>query len=115
MDVVVYKITIKDTVEERIVALQEKKRELANAAIEGKGVGKLSMKDILALFRRDAEHLPDHADANVSVAMDKSRVLVGPSSSNAPSRPDEMYGIRRSAPFITPGNQAGDDAYARRW
>ncbi|KAI9673049.1 MAG: hypothetical protein M1817_003213 [Caeruleum heppii] len=56
VDVVVYKITVCNTVEERILELQEKKRELANAAIEGKAVGNLSMKDILQLFRRDADH-----------------------------------------------------------
>lgn len=62
VDVVVYKLTIANTVEERILALQEKKRALAEAAIEGKAVGKLSMKDILNLFRRDAEDQPHHHD-----------------------------------------------------
>ena len=57
-DVVVYKLTVADTVEARILELQEKKRALAEAAIEGKqAAGKLSMKDILKLFRRDAEHV----------------------------------------------------------
>ena len=56
-DVVIYKLTVADTVEARILELQEKKRALAQAAIEGKqAAGKLSMKDILRLFRRDAEH-----------------------------------------------------------
>lgn len=56
-DVVVYKLTVADTVEARILELQEKKRALAEAAIEGKAAaGKLNMKDILKLFRRDAEH-----------------------------------------------------------
>ncbi|KAI5304346.1 hypothetical protein KEM56_006602 [Ascosphaera pollenicola] len=56
VDVKIYKLTIKDTVEERILDLQEKKRELANATIEGKqAAGKLSMNDMLALFGRDAE------------------------------------------------------------
>ena len=57
-DVVVYKLTIKDTVEERIVELQEKKRELANATIEGGGQKgmKLTLQDMLKLFRHDAEH-----------------------------------------------------------
>ncbi|KAL9113891.1 MAG: hypothetical protein Q9227_002025 [Pyrenula ochraceoflavens] len=56
-DVVVYKMTIKDTVEERILELQEKKRELAEQTIEGKKLAgaNLSMKDMLALFRHDAE------------------------------------------------------------
>ncbi|KAB2574786.1 putative ATP-dependent helicase [Lasiodiplodia theobromae] len=57
VDVVVYKLTITKTVEERILDLQEAKRKLANAAIEGgKAINKLSMRDIMNLFRRDAEH-----------------------------------------------------------
>ncbi|KAK2781934.1 hypothetical protein FQN53_000277 [Emmonsiellopsis sp. PD_33] len=56
IDVKIYKLTIKDTVEERIVDLQERKRELANATIEGKAsAAKLTMKDMLALFGHDAE------------------------------------------------------------
>ncbi|CAG8062196.1 unnamed protein product [Penicillium olsonii] len=50
-------MVIKSTVEERIVALQDRKRELANATIEGKaGAGKLTMRDMMALFGRDAEN-----------------------------------------------------------
>ncbi|KAF2494540.1 hypothetical protein BU16DRAFT_589455 [Lophium mytilinum] len=56
VNVTVYKISIRNSVEERILDLQEAKRKLANAAIEGgKSVAKLDMKDIMALFRRDAE------------------------------------------------------------
>lgn len=63
-DVVVYKLTIANSVEERILELQQKKRELANAALEGgKAIGKLSMQDILRLFKRDAEHDTSHEDA----------------------------------------------------
>lgn len=61
VDVIVYKITIKDSVEERILELQEKKRELANQAIEGGkkgGVGKLGMQEIMQLFSRKAEMMP---------------------------------------------------------
>ncbi|RPB25678.1 hypothetical protein L211DRAFT_856730 [Terfezia boudieri ATCC MYA-4762] len=60
-DVVVYKITIGGTVEERILKLQDQKRELAKAAVgDGKkgfkaGVAKLSMNDILNLFNRHDE------------------------------------------------------------
>ncbi|KAG9529816.1 hypothetical protein KCU93_g3179, partial [Aureobasidium melanogenum] len=51
VDVHVYKLTVGNTVEERIIELQEKKRELAKAAIEGgKAVAKLTMKDIMSLF-----------------------------------------------------------------
>jgi hypothetical protein len=73
--VVVYRLTIADTVEERILDLQEAKRKLANAAIEGgKAIGKLSMKDIMALFRRDAEH--DHP-VDADVVGERVRVLDG--------------------------------------
>lgn len=60
--------------EERILDLQEKKRELAKAAIEGgKAVGKLNMKDILQLFRRDAEHDTKHEDGVESLALGSGR------------------------------------------
>ncbi|KIW16227.1 hypothetical protein PV08_06278 [Exophiala spinifera] len=56
VDVKVYKLTIKNTVEERILELQDKKRELANATIEGKtGAMKLTLQDMLKLFGREAE------------------------------------------------------------
>ncbi|PGH13100.1 hypothetical protein AJ80_06472 [Polytolypa hystricis UAMH7299] len=56
IDVKIYKMTVKDTVEERIVELQDRKRELANATIEGKtAAAKLTMKDMMALFGHDAE------------------------------------------------------------
>ncbi|KKZ68258.1 hypothetical protein EMCG_06081 [[Emmonsia] crescens] len=55
VDVKIYKLTIKNTVEERIVDLQERKRELANATIEGKtAAAKLTMKDMMALFSHEA-------------------------------------------------------------
>ncbi|KAA8644531.1 hypothetical protein EYZ11_009570 [Aspergillus tanneri] len=56
VDVKIYKLIIKDTVEERIIDLQDRKRELANVTIEGKtAAAKLTMKDMMALFGRDAE------------------------------------------------------------
>lgn len=57
IDVVVYKLTVEGTVEERILELQEKKRLLAKHAIEGgmrkKGAGNLGIDDLMALFRHD--------------------------------------------------------------
>ncbi|KAJ1324817.1 transcription termination factor 2 [Microdochium nivale] len=61
VDVVVYKLTVEDTVEERILELQDKKRALADAAIEGAagargpggkqgGLG-LGLKEMIALFK----------------------------------------------------------------
>ena len=56
IDVKIYRMVIAGTVEERIVALQDRKRELANMTIEGKSAaGKLTMRDMMALFGRDAE------------------------------------------------------------
>ncbi|PSS03487.1 SNF2 family N-terminal domain-domain-containing protein [Coniella lustricola] len=68
IDVVVYKITVADTVEERILNLQEKKRLLAEHAIDGAGTGsrrggtgnkqkekealKLSLEELLSLFNQ---------------------------------------------------------------
>ncbi|KAH6647523.1 SNF2 family N-terminal domain-containing protein [Truncatella angustata] len=55
VDVVVYKLTVENTVEERILELQEKKRLLAEQAIEGgmrkEGVNKLGVKEMMELFR----------------------------------------------------------------
>jgi SNF2 family DNA or RNA helicase len=56
VDVTVYKLTVKESVEERIVELQEKKRLLAEQAIEG-GLTKknqnlkLGMKELMDLFK----------------------------------------------------------------
>ncbi|SCZ87737.1 BZ3500_MvSof-1268-A1-R1_Chr2-3g05205 [Microbotryum saponariae] len=53
-EVVIFKITINETVEDRILTLQKQKAELAAAALDGGNpakAAKLSMKDILFLFR----------------------------------------------------------------
>ena len=63
IDVKVYRLTVRSTVEERILELQERKRELAKAALEGgKAVGKLSMQDMISLFRHDAVDQGHHED-----------------------------------------------------
>ncbi|KAM5375714.1 hypothetical protein ACJZ2D_005897 [Fusarium nematophilum] len=54
VDVVIYKLTVSKTVEERILDLQEKKRLLAEQAIEGgmrKEAFKLGLKEIIDLFK----------------------------------------------------------------
>ena len=78
-DVKVFKMTIKGTVEERILELQEKKRELAKQTIEGQGVKgkgalKLSMQDMLKLFRREAE---DEHPVEVSDVGKGGRIRLG--------------------------------------
>ncbi|KAJ7256478.1 SNF2 family N-terminal domain-containing protein [Mycena haematopus] len=49
----IFKLKIDNTVEDRILALQDKKRELAQAALSGDKIKnlKLGMEDLLALFR----------------------------------------------------------------
>ncbi|KAJ7681794.1 SNF2 family N-terminal domain-containing protein [Mycena rosella] len=49
----IFKLKIDNTVEDRILALQDKKRELARAALSGDKIKnmKLGMEDLLALFR----------------------------------------------------------------
>jgi hypothetical protein len=114
----VYKITIKDSVEERILDLQEKKRELANQTIEGGkgGAGKLGMKEILQLFRRDAEHAPVHpSDAKYDLG-GRPRIL------KEASREASMVGggvsERRVTPPVTRPSEKSkreDEVYGRRW
>ena len=84
VDVVVYRLTIANSVEERIFKLQEQKRALAEATIEGKAVAKLSLKDIMNLFKHDAEHTwqNDKKDEGIGA---RSRVLLESSSQSAGS------------------------------
>lgn len=79
---VVYKLTVANSVEERILKLQEQKRELAKAAFgDGDGglgkakAAKLSMKDILYLFRRDAETAPGSSTPIAKGLGSRTRVL----------------------------------------
>ncbi|KAN0119906.1 SNF2 family N-terminal domain containing protein [Hyaloscypha variabilis] len=120
IDVVVYKITIKDSVEERILDLQEKKRELANQTIEGGkgGAGKLGMKEILQLFRRDAEHAPPHPSAAQYDLGAKPRILKELStSSSADSSREGSTDRKVTPPTIRPASAAAkeDAVFGRRW
>ncbi|RFU35097.1 hypothetical protein B7463_g1203, partial [Scytalidium lignicola] len=116
IDVVVYKITIKDSVEERILDLQEKKRQLANETIEGGklGGGKLGMNEILQLFKRDAEVAPLSLE-NVSLAS-KMMLL----NTNAPddadaysSRETSVTRERKATPPVKVNKE--DAIFGRRW
>ena len=109
-DVIVYKMTVQDTVEARILDLQERKRELANATIEGKtAAGKLTLQDMLKLFRHDAEHthgvdgigmgktklLRDGTEADGDLTMTRgSREGSGGPSQPARRKEHEVYGRR---------------------
>jgi SNF2 family DNA or RNA helicase len=116
-NVVVYKFTVADTVEARILELQEKKRALAEAAIEGKqAAGKLSMKDILKLFRRDAEH--EHPvevrgkDRGLMDA-DSMRMMAAGAEQLAAFR--STKGGKRVVSAARPQASKDDEIYGRRW
>ncbi|KAF1823814.1 uncharacterized protein K489DRAFT_379811 [Dissoconium aciculare CBS 342.82] len=118
VDVKVFRLTVRNSVEERIIALQERKRELAKHAIEGgEAAGKLSLKDILGLFRHDADH-GDH-DAKDRELWEKfgsdARILEGHGSTSERIRD-------HGAPERTQGKKSGrqnlhkeHDVYGRRW
>lgn len=110
VDVKIYKLIVKDTVEERILDLQERKRELANITIEGKTAAtKLTMNDMMALFGRDAESR--YADRQDDPSFKQPSVLV---------QATEEIGIMRRQPGSR-GQQEKrparpeDSVYGRRW
>ncbi|TKA26824.1 hypothetical protein B0A50_04270 [Salinomyces thailandicus] len=122
VDVKVFRLTIRDTVEERILALQERKRELAKAAIEGAGnkVGKLSMQEILGLFKHDADQGAAGHDEDDKEMWRKfgreQRVLDGPGGGPR----DDSTAARSSASrsgTMKPGRAkyVEHDVYGRRW
>lgn len=113
VDVKVYRLTVRNTVEARIIDLQERKRELAAAAIEGgKAVGKLSMQDILSLFRHDAEHTTHHEEDGEMFAKfgQDHRLLDG-----ADAGFEQTGSMMRK---VKPGKEKHfkeHDVYGRRW
>lgn len=57
-----HKLTIEDTVEQRILALQEKKRTLAAAALSGDRVARLGADELLNLFKHGVRDDDDDDD-----------------------------------------------------
>ena len=118
LDVVVYKMTVKGTVEERILELQEKKRELATATLEGgkAGAGKLSLQDLLKLFHRDAEDSHHHTAGLKQDYGTKTRILDNPTSSSQGSGVGEP---KRDRVLATEKARVPswkeDSVYGRRW
>lgn len=122
VDVKVYRLTIADSVEARILELQEKKRELAKAAIEGgKAVGKLSMQDILSLFRHDAEYSGAHGEKDREYAAkfgSDARLLDGPGAGH--DGVGNAMGSQGSSSQRRVGKAGGERrqehaVYGRRW
>lgn len=110
VDVKVYRLTIGGSVEERILALQEKKRELAKAAIEGgRAAGKLSMNDILGLFRSDAQTAEMHEmDRKFAEKIGYDSKLINGSQSS----PAKAQCYREAGGTI---HKAEHQVYGRRW
>jgi hypothetical protein len=107
-------------VEERILDLQEKKRELANQTIEGGkgGAGKLGMKEILQLFRRDAEHAPPHPSAAQYDLGAKPRILKELSAPSSAGSSREGSADRKvTPPTFRPKSAVAkeDTVFGRRW
>ena len=112
VDVVVYKMTIKDSVEERILDLQNAKRELANATIEGKAVGKLGLKEMLQLFKHGEHH---DENLNQGPGMTKTRIL--PKGGAALSaKPEWQQGTLTQGQQSRQSSQVRENpVYGRRW
>ncbi|KAK6062934.1 SNF2 family helicase [Seiridium cupressi] len=103
VDVVVYKLTVQDTVEERILELQEKKRLLAEQAIEGgmrKEALKLGVKEMMELFR------PGGGSARPGRGSHDD--YQDPPSANSVVRYDVGNAIRKKA-------RPENSVYGRRW
>ncbi|KAH8704933.1 putative SNF2 family helicase/ATPase [Talaromyces proteolyticus] len=121
VDVKIYKMTIKETVEARILALQERKRELANATIEGKtAAGKLTMRDMMALFGRDAEarfeherDAPDLSQKTRLLSKDDDDTASYGDAYSASSSQLNLQDARRKQ--TRDSSRSEDSVYGRRW
>jgi hypothetical protein len=125
--VVVYKLTVGGTVEERILALQERKRQLAEQAIDGsmkKDAFKLGVREMLALFRHEGgkDFVSQWEDGagrggNATAANAAGPLIVGnANSSRAASvekdEEDDVVVRRRDG---TQRSKGESGVYGRRW
>jgi hypothetical protein len=118
VDVKIYKMVIKGSVEERIVALQDRKRELANATIEGKtGAGKLTMRDMMALFGRDAESKFTDNQTTLDFNQPTRLLNTGDETEPAPSSRESSQSAPRSQGIQGQPNRERHEhsVYGRRW
>ena len=97
----IYRLTVANSIEERILELQEKKRLLAEQAIEGgmkKGAFKLGLNEIIDLFK------PGHADSAGSY------IEGNPQDVRQAARDAAM--IMRKKPAV---KRQESEIYGRRW
>ncbi|TPX18878.1 uncharacterized protein E0L32_011430 [Thyridium curvatum] len=116
VDVVVYRLTVAGTVEERILELQDKKRLLAEQAIEGgmrkKNALKLGLNEILDLFKHDGAA----AGGGGGSRMDYYTGNVGTDGTAAVQDVGGvMSGMRRGGGVAVEKPKARDPVYDRRW
>ena len=108
VDVKVYKLITKETVEERIHDLQERKRELASVTLEGKSAAtRLTMRDMMALFGREAESRAEdlHLQKRGSLLSNGEQRESGPGAN--PIMPRGL--VQAAAP------RDADSVFGRRW
>lgn len=95
IDVIVYKLTVAATVEERILQLQEKKRQLAEQAIEGgmkKNAFKLGLAEMLDLFKHGGSR--DYAGEYGAKEGGGSRVLEAGKRPAVKRQESDVFGRR---------------------
>lgn len=113
---------VKDTVEERILDLQERKRELANLTIEGKtAAAKLTMNDMMALFGKDAESRYTGGQSSLEFSPQKRGLLNSNYESTSQERSDTTTTSGRDDSRDRKGRQESrapsteHSVYGRRW
>lgn len=118
VDVVVYKFTVENTVEERILELQEKKRLLAETAIEGgakKESLKLGLNEMLDLFK----HMSSGAGGTPGKDKDGSsgsRHYDPADDSVISTASNDTYSSRQSGRSEKPKHKGKESTvYGRRW
>ncbi|KAH0492840.1 hypothetical protein TgHK011_007770 [Trichoderma gracile] len=112
VDVVVYKLTVKQTVEEGILDLQDKKRLLAEQTIEGssrKGALKLGLNEIIDLFR------PIHTSRFGNDGMYGGAGGEYNGDEEERRRARDAANLMRKGARQTAGRRVEDGAYGRRW
>ncbi|CAK7264969.1 hypothetical protein SEPCBS57363_001351 [Sporothrix epigloea] len=120
VDVTVYKLTVEDTVEQRILALQDRKRLLAAQALEADTAGgrnkkealKLGLKELMDLFKHDTRGPHTHGGSgDGSYGQDDVESALA----------DQMAALstggllRRRERSEGDGGSSQDSAYSRRW
>ncbi|KAL4786279.1 SNF2 family N-terminal domain-containing protein [Aspergillus varians] len=118
LDVKIYKMVIKDTVEERILDLQDRKRELANVTIEGKTASaKLTMNDMMALFGKDAEARYTGGQSSIEFSPQKGNLLSSNYESTSQGQSDSgLDGSRdRKGKQEKRAPSTEHSVYGRRW